>query len=163
MRALQIFRHRNAPLLQETAMMSMPVVEQEAVEQMVEWATGGGNQVRVLFGDPAAGGPSLVWSWFGPDYILPRHSHSADCLYYVTRGELRMGNNVLQAGDGFFVPSDAPYAYTAGPNGVEILEFRTTSPFDMQISESLPRWDRIVEGVRANRDRWASAARGVRD
>jgi hypothetical protein len=111
----------------------------------------------------AAGGPSLVWSWFGPDYILPRHSHSADCLYYVTRGELRMGNNVLQAGDGFFVPSDAPYAYTAGPDGVEILEFRTTSPFDMQITESLPRWDRIVEGVRANRARWASAARDVRD
>jgi quercetin dioxygenase-like cupin family protein len=157
-RGLQTFRHGDAPLLHETAMMSMPVMHPEATEQMMEWATGGGQQVKVLFGDPESGGPSLVWSWFGPDYILPRHSHSADCLYYVTRGELRMGNTALRAGDGFFVPSGAPSAYTAGPEGVEILEFRTTSPFDMQITESLPRWDRILEGVRANRDRWATTA-----
>jgi hypothetical protein len=29
-----------------------------------------------LFGDAEEGGMSLVWSWFGPDYPLPRHSHS---------------------------------------------------------------------------------------
>lgn len=137
--------------------MSMPVMNPEAPEPMMEWALGGGQEVRVLYGDPEAGGMCLVWSWFGPDYILPRHSHSADCLYYVARGEVRMGNTVLREGDGFVVPSGAPYAYQAGPEGVEILEFRTGCPFDMQITESIPRWEKIVEGVRANKERWATA------
>ena len=57
-----------------------------------------------------------------------------------------------------FVPKDAPYAYTAGPDGIDILEFRNVSAFDMQITESLPRWDRIVETVRANKDAWAEGA-----
>ncbi|MDQ1430431.1 MAG: hypothetical protein QOF40_1033, partial [Actinomycetota bacterium] len=37
------------------------------------------------------------------------------------------------AGSGF-VPADAPYAYTAGPEGIEILEFRHASAFDMVIT-----------------------------
>jgi hypothetical protein len=153
----ETFRLAEAPLLHETGMMSMPVMNPEAPEQFMEWAMSGGQLVKVLFGDPEADGPSLVWSRFGPGYVLPRHSHSADCLYYVTRGELRMGRTVLGEGDGFFQPADRPYTYTAGPAGVEILEFRTTSPFDMQITESLRGWGRIVEAVRANRDQWAAA------
>jgi hypothetical protein len=97
---------------------------------------------------------SLVWSWFAPHYPLPRHSHSADCLYYVTKGELHLGRQVLCEGEGFFVPHDAPYAYTAGPDGVEVLEFRSTSSFNMQITESLPRWESIIDSVSAHRDEW---------
>ena len=52
----------------------------------------------------------------------------------------------------------APYAYTAGAEGVQVLEFRGVGSFDMQITESLPRWDRIVEGVRANSEAWKDAA-----
>jgi quercetin dioxygenase-like cupin family protein len=139
-------------------MMSMPDMAPEAPQQLVEWATGGGQIVKVLFGDPDAGGISLLWSWFGPGYVLPRHSHSADCLYYVTRGELRMGATVLKEGDGFFQPSGRPYTYTAGQDGVEILEFRTSCPFDMRISESLPGWERILDVVRTNATRWAADA-----
>ena len=98
---------------------------------------------------------SLVWSWFGPDFALPRHSHSADCLYYITKGEIHMGRQIAAAqAKGFFVPSDSRYAYTAGPEGVEVLEFRSVSTFDMRISETLPRWAKIVEGVQANQARW---------
>ncbi len=103
-------------------------------------------------------GCSLVWAWFGPHYMLPRHSHSADCLYYVVKGEAHLGNRVVSAGSGFFVPADAPYAYQAGPEGIEILEFRGATSFDMKISESLPRWERILDGVREHRDTWAAAA-----
>lgn len=147
-----------APELFETGMMSMPTVDPPAPDQMMEWALSGGHVVKVLFRQGGDDGMSLVWSWFGPDYVLPRHSHDADCLYYVVAGEARLGNRTVPAGGGFFVPSGAPYAYAAGPEGVQVLEFRNVSSFDMQITESLPRWDRIVETVRANSDTWKESA-----
>ena len=153
---LRRFGREEATPLHETGMMSMPEMDPAAPEEMMEWAMSGGHVVKTLFGDPTAGGMSLVWSWFGPDFALPRHSHSADCLYYVTKGELRMGSQTLREGEGFFVPSDSRYAYTAGPEGVEVLEFRSVSTFDMRISETLPRWAKIVEGVQTNRARWKS-------
>jgi len=146
----------SAPLLYETEVMSMPSMDPPAPDQMVEWATSGGHLVKVLF-QHADDGMSLVWSRFGPGYPLPRHSHSADCLYYVVSGEARMGARRITAGAGFFVPAGAPYAYTAGPDGIEILEFRGVSSFGMRITESLERWDRIVDEVRANKTAWADA------
>lgn len=144
-----------APPLYETGMMSMPTTEPRAPEQMVEWALSGGHDVKVLFRQAEENGMSLVWSRFEAGYPLPRHSHSADCLYFVVSGEARMGNRRIPAGGGFFVPKDAPYAYTAGPDGIEILEFRTVSSFDMQITESIDRWDRIVGEVREHKEAWA--------
>ena len=157
-RGLQRFGPEGAPMLHETTVMSMPVMDPVAPDEMVEWGASPGHVVKVLFGDPDAGGMSLVWSWFGPHFVLPRHSHSADCLYYVTKGELHLGNRVMGSGEGFFVPADAPYAYSAGPDGVEILEFRSTSTFDMRITESIPRWSQIVDVVRTHRDQWAAEA-----
>ena len=78
----------DAQLLYETQLMKMPTMDPPAPDELMEWATASGQVVKVLFGDPEAGGMSLVWSWFAPDFPLPRHSHSADCLYYVTKGEL---------------------------------------------------------------------------
>lgn len=147
-----------APTLYDTGIMSMPEVDPPAPDALVEWALSGGHDVRVLFRQGGDDGMSLVWSRFAPHYPLPRHSHSADCLYYVVSGEARMGNRRIGAGAGFFVPADAPYAYTAGPEGIEILEFRGVSSFDMQITESLGRWDRIVEEVRAHKDSWEAPA-----
>jgi hypothetical protein len=154
-KGMRTYRLADAPMLYDTGMMSMPTMEPDASEQMVEWATGGGQIVKVLFGDPEGSGMSLVWSWFGPAFTLPRHSHSEDCLYFVHRGEVHMGNTVIGAGDGFFLPADAPYAYAAGPEGVEILEFRGACAFDMKITESLGRWQHMVEVSRANKERWA--------
>jgi len=145
-----------APELYESGIMSMPTMDPDAPDQLVEWALSGGHVVKTLFRQP--GGMSLVWSWFGPGYALPRHSHSADCLYFVIAGEAHLGNRVVSAGAGFFVPADAPYAYSAGPDGIQILEFRDVAEFDMKITESIPRWDRIVELVRENKDDWQSAA-----
>jgi hypothetical protein len=150
-----------APPLHETGMMSMPVMDPPATDQMMTWALSGGNLVKVLFQQGGDDGMSLVWSWFAPDYPLPRHSHDADCLYYVVSGEARMGNRRIPAGGGFFVPAGAPYAYTAGPEGIQILEFRGVSHFDMQITEGLDRWDRIVETVREHEASWKEAATHV--
>jgi quercetin dioxygenase-like cupin family protein len=112
----------------------------------------------VQFRDGGETGMSLVWTRFEAGYPLPRHSHSADCLYYVVAGEARLGNKVVPAGSGFFVPADAPYAYTAGPEGIEILEFRNTSNFDMKITESEARWTKIAEEVEENKANWPAGA-----
>jgi len=144
-----------APSLYETGMMSMPTTDPPAPDQMVEWALSGGHDVKVLFRQAEENGMSLVWSRFEAGYPLPRHSHSADCLYYVVAGEARLGNRTVPAGGGFFVPKDAPYAYTAGPDGIEILEFRNVSAFDMQITESIDRWGRILDEVRDRKEAWA--------
>ena len=42
--------------------------------------------------------------------------------------------------------------------GIQILEFRGVSSFDMQITGSQPRWDRIVDTVRAGSAAWKEAA-----
>ena len=80
---------------------------------------------------------SLVHAWFGPGYRLPRHTHSADCLYYVISGSAVLGNHTLRAGDGFFVPANAPYQYDAGPEGVEVLEIRGATFESNNVSANL--------------------------
>lgn len=157
-RAISFFGPDEAPMLFDTGMMSMPTVDPPADDELLEWATSPGHVVKVLFREGGEDGMSLVWSWFGPNYALPRHSHDADCLYYVVAGEARLGNRVVPAGSGFFVPANAPYAYSAGPDGIQVLEFRGTTSFDMRITESTGRWQQIVETVRANRDEWATSA-----
>jgi hypothetical protein len=45
-------------------------------------------------------------------------------MYNVVSGALVMGDQTLRAGDGFFVPADTFDAYSAGPDGAEVLEIR---------------------------------------
>ena len=65
---------------------------------------------------------------------------------------------VLHPGDSFFLSLGAPYAYTAGPEGVEVLEFRKHTELDMHISESLGRWEQIVANAQAHSEAWAAEA-----
>jgi len=117
-----------------------------------------GETLQVLFRHAGEAGLSLVRVSFGLNYLLPRHSHSADCLYYLLAGEVRLGNRVVGAGDGFFVPKDHPYAYQAGPEGVELLEFRDATSFDFVVREDNPeRWKAIVETARQNQGAWAAS------
>jgi hypothetical protein len=100
----------------------------------------------VLFRDVASNGFSLVHAWFGENFPLPRHKHAGDCLYFVLKGELRMGSKIVSAGDGLFVPSGRPYTYRAGPGGVEVLEFRMVSSFDMDtLDQDLEKWQSYTQ------------------
>jgi hypothetical protein len=156
-RGLRFFRRKDAVDLANTTVMSRPVMDpvpDGAV--LAEVAATSGYVNKVLFGDPESGGMSLIWLWYAPHYALPRHSHDVDCLYYVVAGEAHLGNRVVAAGDGFFVPADAPYSYSAGPEGVEVLEFRTTSTFGIRVSESPERWAQLAEVARTHRQDWAA-------
>lgn len=116
-----------------------------------------GAFAKVLFADETAG-ISIAYTWFKPNFILPKHSHNADCAYYIIAGEAHLGNQVLRAGDGFFVPAGGNYQYSAGPEGVEVMEFRTAAQFNMRFSgNSEADWQRIGENAMKNYEGWLSA------
>jgi quercetin dioxygenase-like cupin family protein len=105
---------------------------------------------------PSEGGFSLVRLQLKPNLPLARHSHDADCMYYVIAGSAVMGRQALSAGDAFFVPAGAPYAYAAGPDGVDVLEIRHgVFKFHMRIHEqSDTRWNAMADIVDASREEW---------
>jgi quercetin dioxygenase-like cupin family protein len=161
--AMTFYHMADAPSIDEDGIMEIrPVnIDPAAREGYNKAHAALGQQVKVLYKGPGPDGFSLVWSRFEAGFRLPRHSHDADCLYYVTAGELHMGTRVLKAGDGFFIKADAPYAYNAGPEGVEVLEFRTATSFDMKIRDtSVEDWKPFADAVRAFGAQWAQAAAG---
>jgi quercetin dioxygenase-like cupin family protein len=156
-RGLRLFRRADAVDLADTTVMSRPVMDPLPERGILaEIATTSGYINQVVFGDPESGGMSLIRLWYAPHYALPRHSHDVDCLYYVVAGEAHLGNQVLTAGEGFFVPAGAPYAYIAGSEGVEVLEFRATSQFGIHVTESPARWAQLSELGRVHREEWAA-------
>ncbi|HZG33875.1 MAG TPA: cupin domain-containing protein [Sphingopyxis sp.] len=151
----RIYRGADAPDLHDTGRMTLagltPIVE-AGVGRWVGAGVGEGNVTRVLFALPHM---SLTYAWFKSGFALPLHSHDADCLYYVIAGSLRLGTEELGAGDGFFVGRDVPYSYRPGPDGVEVLEFRTVDAFDMKFQgRTEAYWDKIVAGMDAARPQW---------
>jgi len=140
-RRIRWFGEADATELMASGVMTAPAMTPEMTNAYATSPIHEGVAVRVLFQDNSPDGFSLVHAWFGEDYPLPRHTHSADCMYYVLKGELRMGAKTIHSGEGLLIPAGRPYTYRAGPGGAEVLEFRTTSSFDMQILDKDPaRW-----------------------
>jgi quercetin dioxygenase-like cupin family protein len=156
-RGIKIYRGTDAVGLMETDFMTSGESSAEGISGSVRAgaACGSGSDVKVLVRD--AEGFSLVHVWFKANYPLPRHSHNADCMYYVISGRAMMGNQTLWPGDSFFVPADAPYQYLAGPEGVEILEVRHgAKQFDIKMSDtSADRWRALAAANDANHEQWA--------
>src|SRR5262249_39801755 len=101
-----------------------------------------------------------TYVWFKSGFPVVLHSHSADCVYYITAGSIRLGTETLGPGDGFFVPYDGPYSYTAGPDGVELMEFRNSNRFDLKFQATNPTyWERALQAVHARKADWASETR----
>lgn len=115
----------------------------------------GAGSIHCLFRDRDPQGFSLVRAWAKSGFTLPRHSHSADCLYYVLAGEMHLGNVVLRAGDGVYVPRDHVYSFAAGPDGMEMLEFRNAASFDMRLRDNdAAHWARVIEAAERHGPRW---------
>ncbi|MGQ5702230.1 cupin domain-containing protein [Sandaracinobacteroides sp. A072] len=151
-----IFRAADAPDFSEVDCMEpvglTPVI-MEGIERATAEGAAEGNIVKLLFSMP---GMSLTYAWFKSGFPLPLHSHNADCLYYIIAGSLKLGTEELGPGDGFFVGTDVPYTYTPGPDGVEVLEFRTAHEFDIRfLGKTATYWDKTVETLRRQRAGWA--------
>src|SRR5579862_1360111 len=154
----KIFRAAEAPSLEEAGCLTLAPFAPEAMTSFMKLLESGfrdGEQIRVLVNIP---GFSLTHVWFKKDFPLPLHSHDADCLYYVIAGSLRLGDKTLRRGDGFFLPRDMPYTYRAGPDGVELVEFRNAECFDFQFRSDTPAfWRKAAEVCKANREDWKAA------
>jgi quercetin dioxygenase-like cupin family protein len=159
-RGISLFRAKDAVDLLDTDLMSAPEMSPETSAAMqASFAAGyeAGAQTKVLLRQcEAEGGFSLVTLWFKPEFPLPRHTHNVDCLYYVLSGSAIMGRQTLRAGDGFFVPGGAPYQYSAGPDGVEVLEIRHgVEHFDIKIPDArLETMLAMTELARTHCDEW---------
>lgn len=155
-----IYRAADAPDLGELDCMEAVAMTSVIATGLGETLSEGGsegNVVKVLFSMP---GMSLAYAWFKSGFPLPLHSHNVNCLYYVIAGSLRIGTEDLGAGDGFFVGSEVPYSYRPGPDGVELLEFRTAESFDIRfLGKTKAYWDKAVEAVREARPKWANESR----
>ena len=115
------------------------------------------DNTRCLFREPGEGGMSLVYAWFKSGFILPKHSHDADCLYYVIDGSLTMGTQTLGKGDGIFIPADQAYTYEVGPEGVEVLEFRTANKFHIHFKgNDEAHLERMTQATRNGAETWPS-------
>jgi len=118
------------------------------------------EEAKVVFREPSGTGINLMRAWFKSGYVLPRHSHSTDCLYYVIAGEARLGTQILRPGDGVFVPADDGYTLEAGPEGVEFLEFRTETNFNMVFKHNdAAHLEKMSAAFREHKDNWADEPR----
>jgi quercetin dioxygenase-like cupin family protein len=160
-RGMTMFSPEAGVELLESGTMSSPTFPPEdaeaiAAERLDLSPSGVGNHDLVLFRGEGEDGFSLIRAWFAPHYVLPRHTHDADCLYYLEEGSIVMGARVVEAGSGFFIPADAPYAFQAGPEGAVVLEFRQRTQFDMKITPGqIGRFRMMAEVGAANAERWA--------
>jgi hypothetical protein len=150
-----IYRGAQAPSFSEIDVMDTEGVTPELEATFARLGEAGieeGQTVKLLFSTP---GFSLTYAWFRSGFPLPRHSHDADCLYYIIAGSLTLGTEALGGGDGFFVPAGGAYAYVPGPDGVEVLEFRNADHFNIRFLAANPAfWDKAVATVRAERPGW---------
>jgi len=159
-RGIKLFRGRDAVPMAESGAMSAPHFDADDMQALAAdgprpKTVAMGIEDKLVFQGEGPEGSSLVRAWLGPHYVLPRHSHSGDCLYYIVEGSITMGAQTLMAGDGFFVPSNAPYAYEAGAYGAVVLEFRTQTSFDMQIpGGQLERWRRMATVAEEHGEHW---------
>lgn len=158
---MRIFRSAEGEAMTEASMPFLGLTETDmaAVGRLMQAAPSDvqGEETTVLFRESDAPGMSLAHAWFKSGYVLPRHSHDADCIYYITAGSLVMGTQTLRAGDGIFIPRDATYAYEAGPEGVEVLEFRNASRFHIHFKDNdAAYWERQIAARTKHAAEWAT-------
>ena len=91
---MTFYRAADAPTIEQDGIMSMPEISPAVHAGLDLSPIMDGQRVTVLFKGEGPDGFSLVHSWFCAGFRLPRHSHSADCLYYVLSGEIAMGTRV---------------------------------------------------------------------
>ena len=141
---MAVFTGDAAPTLEETGMMdamtytvdgadSAPASDSQ-MERMQD-----GAHLTVPFRQEGQGGFSLVTVDFAPGYLLPKHSHSSDCLYYILEGEFTVwwGKDAskldnfytLKKGDCAYYPTGWKYKVgNTGDSPGKFLYYMTSPP-----------------------------------
>jgi mannose-6-phosphate isomerase-like protein (cupin superfamily) len=163
---VRIYRAATAPALHESgAARSEFGGNEELREVATTLASSECSDSRMLVHqDEDEGGMSVVYLFFKPGFPLFRHMHDVDSLYVVISGSAVgfMGTETLRPGDCFAVQAGTPYYYTAGPEGVEVLEmFHGADTVTVIYTDNADgRLQEAEEAVRANREAWHKITAG---
>jgi mannose-6-phosphate isomerase-like protein (cupin superfamily) len=163
---VRIYRAADAPELHESGVATSDFGDHtELRDAATKLASTDCSASRLLVhqsGDE--GGLSIVYLFFKPNFPLFRHQHDVDSLYVVISGSVVgfMGEETLRPGDCFAVKAGTPYYYTAGPEGVEVLEmFRDADAVTVIYTDNPDgRLEEAEEAVRANAERWRTITEG---
>ena len=79
--------------------------------------------------------PQLAELEYVPGAEAVMHKHDDDEIIYVVRGQMRFGNKVLNAGSSVYIPGNTYYSFTAGADGVHIVNFRARCDVSFYVPE----------------------------
>jgi mannose-6-phosphate isomerase-like protein (cupin superfamily) len=163
---VKIYRAAEAPLLSESgATKSDFEAAPEVREVATKLATTDCSINRMLAHQSAKdGGLSVVYLFFKPNFPLFPHKHDVDSMYVVISGLVLdlMGSETLRPGDCWSVKAGHSYYYTAGPDGVEVLEiFSGRDEVAIIMTDAAAdRLEAAQEAVRRNEDSWKKITEG---
>jgi quercetin dioxygenase-like cupin family protein len=87
--------------------------------------TEGELTARVRIREPgSADKPQLIEIRYAPNSEVQLHAHEADEIIFVRAGLMRAGNRTLRPGDSIYIAGGTFYSFRAGPDGLQILNFR---------------------------------------
>lgn len=164
--AVRIYRAADAPLLAESGAVTSDFQGHEELREAAITLAGTDCSINRLLVHQSTGegGLSIVYLFFKPNFPLFRHMHDVDSLYVVISGTAVdfMGEETLRPGDVFTVKAGNPYYYTAGPDGVEVLEIFRDAETATVIYTDNPddRLEQAQAAVRENIDTWKAIAAG---
>lgn len=164
---VRIYRAAESPELHESGAAKSDFRDNEHLRAVAaRLATSECSINRMLVHQPAAeGGMSVVYLYFKPNFPLFRHMHDVNSLYVVISGSIVdfMGEGAeLRPGDCFSVVAGNAYYYTAGPDGVEVLEmFRDADEVTViYVNNPEGRLEQAEQAVRDNAESWARIPAG---
>ncbi len=163
---IRIYRAAEAPELHESGVATSDFGDHSDLREVATiLASAQCSASRLLVHQgPGEGGLSIVYLFFKPNFPLFRHKHDVDSLYVVISGSAVgfMGEQSLLPGDCFAVKAGTPYYYTAGPEGVEVLEMFRDADTATVIYTDNPddRLERAQEALRVNAETWKKISAG---
>jgi mannose-6-phosphate isomerase-like protein (cupin superfamily) len=165
-RGIRIHRANEAPELHASGVATSDFGTNVDLREVATMLAGTDCSINRLLVHQTAdeGGMSIVYLFFKPNFPLFRHKHDVDSLYVVISGSVVgfMGDETLRPGDCFAVPAGTPYYYTAGPEGVEVLEmFRDAETVTVIYTDNPDgRLEEAQEALRVNADAWKKITAG---
>lgn len=68
--------------------------------------------------------PQLIEVCYAPNAEVQLHAHEADEIIFVRSGLMYAGNRALHPGDSIYIAGHTFYKFRAGPDGLQMLNFR---------------------------------------
>jgi quercetin dioxygenase-like cupin family protein len=84
--------------------------------------------------------PQLFELAFEPGLEVAVHSHAADEIFYVVQGSFEIGNQSLVAGSSVLIRANTLYSFRAGPQGLQVLNFRPRADAVYRTVEEHQAW-----------------------